>query len=72
MGCRAIKTELDFRDKELNSAARARNIQTAIGRYREDVTAFLGMDADCLLGLEPLLDGLKSGKYRVCAWRLGL
>lgn len=72
LGCRAVRTELDFRNKELNSAARARNIQTEIGRYREDVTVFLGMDANCLLGLEPLLDGLKNGKYRVCAWRMGL
>ena len=72
LGCRAVRTELDFRSKELNSAARARNIQTEIGRYREDVTAFLGVDANCLSGLEPLLDGLKNGKYRVCAWRMGL
>jgi len=72
MGCRAVATELDFRDKELNSASRARNILTTIGRYREDVTVFLGADGSCLLGLEPLLDGLKSGNYRVCAWRLGL
>lgn len=72
LGCRAVATELDYREKELNSASRSRNLLTAIGRYREDVTVFLGTDGSCLLGLKPLLNGLESGKYRVCAWRLGL
>ena len=71
-GCRAVSTELDFRDKALDSVSRARSVLTAIGRYREDVTVYIGADGSCLLGLEPLLDGLKSGNYRVCAWRLGL
>lgn len=72
MGCRPVNTELNIGDKALDSASRARSILTSIGRYREDVTVFIGADGSCLLGLEPLLDGLKSGNYRVCAWRLGL
>jgi len=68
--CIALKAEIDRRDTPVRSAKRAEVLLTIIGRYREDVSVYLGTDADCRDGLGHLVTDLENAKYRLCAWRL--
>lgn len=69
-GCVALRAEIDRRDTPVRSVKRAETLLTVIGRYREDVSVYLGTDADCKDGLNHLVSGLEKAKYRLCAWRL--
>ena len=69
-GCIALKAEIDRRDTPVRSAKRAEVLLTIIGKYREDVSVYLGTDADCRDGLGHLVSDLENAKYRLCAWRL--
>lgn len=69
-GCRAVTAMLDRSDTELTNAARARTLFNVIGRYRSDVTVFLGSDSSCLGGLSVLIDELLDAQYHLRAWRL--
>lgn len=70
VGCRAVTAMLDRSENELTGMTRVTNLLTAIGRYRKDVTVFLGSDSGCLGGLGLLIDELLQAQYHVCAWRL--
>lgn len=69
-GCQAVTAMLDRSATGLGSASRTASLLTAIGRYRKDVTVFLGSDSGCLGGLGTLVHDLLQAQYHVCAWRL--
>lgn len=62
LGCVEVRAQV-----ELSGGAAA--LLRAIGRYREDVGAYLG-GAGCLPKLPEVLEGLREGQYRLSAWRL--
>ena len=45
-GCIALMAEIDRRETPVRSAKRAEALLTIIGRYREDISVYLGTDAD--------------------------
>ena len=67
-GCARVSGTLDQRSRGLTGSGQAGTLLRTIGRYREDVSVYLG--GGRLGGLTPLLEGLEEGGYRVCAWRL--
>ena len=69
-GCVALRGEIDRRDVPVRTAKRAEALLSIIGKYREDVSVYLGTDADCGEGLKHLVSALEKAKYRLCAWRL--
>lgn len=69
-GCVVLTAELDRRDTPVKSQTRANSLLTIIGRYREDLSVYLGYDTDCAGGLEYLISGLLEAQYRLCPWRL--
>lgn len=69
-GCRAVTAMLDRSESGLGSAARAASLLGVIGRYRRDVTVFLGADSGCTGGLSALLRELLAAQYHVCGVRL--
>lgn len=69
-GCVALRAEIDRRDTPVRNAKRAETLLSVIGKYREDVSVYLGVDADCRDGLGHLVSALEDAKYRLCAWRL--
>lgn len=69
-GCVALRAEIDRRDTPVRNAKRAETLLSVIGKYREDVSVYLGVDADCRAGLGHLVSALEDAKYRLCAWRL--
>lgn len=69
-GCQSVTAMLDRGETGLKNASRAANLLNTIGRYRKDVTVFLGSDSGCLGGLGALIDELLEAQYHVCAWRL--
>lgn len=69
-GCVALRAEIDRRDTPVRNAKRAETLLSVIGKYREDVSVYLGGDADCRDGLGHLVSALEDAKYRLCAWRL--
>lgn len=70
LGCVPVTAEVDRRSSGLSSAAQARSLLSAIGRYREDLSVCLGSDSGCLKGLAPLVEELTAAQYRICAWRI--
>lgn len=66
LGCVRVTADVDERGGRSQPTALLRRI----GRYREDLRVHLGEDGACLTGLPELLEGLKEGKYHLCAWRL--
>lgn len=69
-GCIALKAEIDRRETPVRSAKRAEALLSIIGKYREDISVYLGTDADIKDGLRYLVTDLENAKYRLCAWRL--
>ena len=69
-GCIALKAEIDRRDIPVRSAKRAEALLSVIGRYREDVSVYLGTDAECKDGLKHLVSILEKAKYHLSFWRL--
>ncbi len=70
MGCRRVTASLDRSDSGLSNTSRVTALMTSIGRYRTDVTVFLGNDSGCLIGLKPLVRELLDAQYHVCTWRM--
>ena len=69
-GCVRVTAEIDRREQPVRSQKRASALLTMVGQYREDVSVFLGVDADNKDGLGYLLTDLQEAQYRLCAWRL--
>ena len=70
LGCEEVSADLSARDG-LAEPIQAAVLMRSIGRYREDVSVFLGSGRARLGGLPTLLEALAEGGYRVCAWRIG-
>lgn len=69
-GCVMVTAEIDRRSSPVTSQSRATALLTTVGRYRKDVSIYLGEEAGCKGGLKYLLSDLKGAEYRLCAWRL--
>lgn len=69
-GCVAVTATLDRRDTPVRSQTRATALLNVVGKYRRDVSIYLGYDAACRNGLKYLLADLQKAEYRLCAWRL--
>lgn len=63
MGCVQVRAGLE------QSGVPAAAVLRAVGRYREDLSVYLG-GGESLEALPELLDGLREGGYRISAWRL--
>lgn len=70
LGCVEVAADLSA-GAGLGQPGQAAVLMRSIGRYREDVAAFLGSSGACLGGLPTLLEALSEGGYRICAWRIG-
>ena len=70
IGCHRVTAMLDRSDSGLANTSRVTSLMTSIGRYRTDVTIFLGNDSGCLGGLKSLVRELLDAQYQVCAWRM--
>lgn len=68
MGCRQVAARLDGTERMAEGDGGA--LLQEIGRYREDLGVLLGSDAGCLAALDALLEGLRTARYNICAWRL--
>lgn len=69
-GCVSLTAELDRRGTPVRSQTRASSLLSVIGRYREDLSVYLGYDEACAGGLTHLVSLLREAKYRLCSWRL--
>ena len=63
MGCVQVRAGLEQAGASAPAALRA------VGKYREDVSVYLG-GGESLDALPELLSGLKEGRYHISAWRL--
>lgn len=70
LGCVSVTAELDRRNEPFRSQNAVTTLMRLIGRYREDVSVFMGNDSDCADRLDDLLSELIEAQYRLCAWRL--
>ena len=70
LGCHRITAVLDRSESGLANTARVTALMTSIGRYRTDISIFLGSAGGCLGGLRSLIRELLDAQYHICAWRI--